>query len=120
MDGNMMDPQEYLQGDWSAVSDLAAKTAMVLAATAYRAGMRTMQLGYEHAASVGQLAADVASGGDDTDEAMAKLRDEILGAAREVTEAVWQEARRGLDDLDLMTRDDEPGDEGSRPWRVKP
>jgi hypothetical protein len=60
-------------------------------------------------------------GGADAGAAQAAFRDELIALARDSTEAMWRELRRGVDDLDAFTRpDDQPGARPSRPYRVKP
>ena len=50
-----------------------------------------------------------------------QLRDELLALARESSELALRELRRGLEDLDLFTRPDEPpAKQGDRFSRAKP
>lgn len=52
--------------------------------------------------------------------AQARFRDDLLSLARESAERSWRELRRGIDDLDALTR---PGNTTAarphRPHRVK-
>jgi hypothetical protein len=59
----------------------------------------------------------------DTAQAQATFRDEAIGLARDASELVWRELRRGVDDLDSLTRTDkwrQPGRLPRRYNRVKP
>jgi hypothetical protein len=53
-------------------------------------------------------------------EAQARFRDELLALARDSAETSWRQMRRGLDQLDAMTRTAEQLPRPSRPYRVKP
>jgi hypothetical protein len=48
------------------------------------------------------------------------FRDEILALARESAELSWREMRRGVDALDVSTRNGQAGGPVARPYRVKP
>lgn len=52
--------------------------------------------------------------------AQAKFRDELLALARDSAETSWRQVRRGLDQLDAITREDARLTRASRPYRVKP
>jgi hypothetical protein len=52
--------------------------------------------------------------------AQAKFRDELLALARDSAETSWRQVRRGLDQLDALTRAADQLPQGTRPYRVKP
>jgi hypothetical protein len=52
--------------------------------------------------------------------AQAKFRDEMLALARESAETSWRQVRRGLDQLDSLTRTADQLPQRARPYRVKP
>jgi hypothetical protein len=54
----------------------------------------------------------------DSAHAQARFRDEVIGLARDASELVWRELRRGVDDLDTLTRADK-GRHSRRYNRVK-
>jgi hypothetical protein len=59
----------------------------------------------------------------DAAKAQATFRDEAIALARDASELVWRELRRGVDDLDALTRTDprrHPGRSVRRYHRVKP
>jgi hypothetical protein len=50
-----------------------------------------------------------------------QFRDELLEIARESSEIALRELRRGVDDLDTLTRPDQPAPERQRrPYKAKP
>lgn len=108
------------ESNWQFAGELAVKAMLVAGTTSLRTGLRMMELTTEHAPGLMQLASDTAAGDADAEAAKANLREGLVTLAREVAEAGWQEARRGVDDFDLMTRPDEDGGDHNRPWRVKP
>lgn len=56
-----------------------------------------------------------------TTQAQLVFRDQFLGALRESAELNWRELRRGIDDLDAMTRPvPDTSAVPTRPYRVKP
>jgi hypothetical protein len=60
-------------------------------------------------------------GGPRTAASQAAFRDEVIALARDSAERSWRELRRGVDDLDALTRPPAAGDGGPRrPYRVKP
>jgi hypothetical protein len=96
--------------------------AVVSAATTYRVGVNWLGLLVDRAPSLAGLALEGAVGRAGSGRAQAAFRDELIGLARESAEASWRELRRGVDDLDELTRPaEEPrGGEPRRPHRVKP
>ena len=54
--------------------------------------------------------------------AQAEFRDDLIALARESAEVSWRELRRGVDDLDALTRPAErpAADRHRRPYRVIP
>lgn len=67
-----------------------------------------------------RLAATASAGGGEAARAQTAFRDELLGLLSEAAEQSWRELRRGVDELDRMTRPAEDGNGRARPYRVKP
>ena len=107
--------------DWQFAGELAMKAALVAGATSFRTGLRMIEIAAKQGPSLiaGASSTARATEKDDIEKAQAQLREAMVTMAREIAEASWQEARRGVDDFDAMTRPDDDGDH-RRPWRVKP
>lgn len=100
-------------------TELAAKAALVAGATGLRMSMRWIEIASEHGASLMKLASEAAADSDEGEHARSAFREELLTVAREVAEATSQETRRGVDDLDMMSRDDATTEDATRPWKYK-
>jgi hypothetical protein len=90
-------------------------------ATAFRIAIGCGGLLLERTPPLTRLALTIALGGQDAGRAEAMFRDDLLALVRDSAEASWREVRRGIDDLDRITRDGAtvPGDAPYRPYRVK-
>jgi hypothetical protein len=90
-------------------------------ATAFRIAVSCGGLLLERTPPLTRLALAVAVGGQDAGRAEATFRDDLLALARDSAEASWREVRRGIDDLDRLTRTGAPvpGEAPHRPYRVK-
>jgi hypothetical protein len=90
-------------------------------ATAFRIAVSCGELLLERTPPLTRLALAIALGGEDAGRAEATFRDDLLALARDSAEAGWREVRRGIDDLDRLTRDGAtvPGDAPHRPYRIK-
>jgi hypothetical protein len=98
---------------------MLATGSLVNAASAFRVGVSWLELLAERTPPMMRLALR-ASVGPDADGAQAAFRDELVALVRDSAEASWRELRRGVDDLDELTR---PGADAKqpphRPQRVK-
>jgi hypothetical protein len=94
----------------------------VSAATAFRVGSGCLELLLGRTPPLVGLAVKASAGRAGTDTAQAAFRDELVALARDSAELSWRELRRGVDDLDALTRGDgtHPGRPVRRPQRVKP
>lgn len=113
-------------GSLGAVSRLAVPRMLVLgsvvtSATAVRIGTSFVELMFDRTPPLTRLALLATLGGTEGATAEATFRDDLLALARESAEASWREVRRGVADLDRLTRSDEaqPGARPHRPYRVK-
>jgi hypothetical protein len=99
---------------------MLATGSLVSSATAFRVGAGCLELWLERAPDLLKLAAQASVGGARTGTAQAAFRDDFIALARDSAEVSWRELRRGVDQLDALTRrDDEPGERPHRPYRVK-
>jgi hypothetical protein len=101
------------------VPKLLAAGSVVSATTALRVTIANAALVARRAPSLLGLAATASAGRGGAATAQATFRDELLGLAGEAAEASWRELRRGVDDLDRLTRDNDVGGR-DRPYRAKP
>jgi hypothetical protein len=94
----------------------------VSAATAFRVGSGCLELLLQRTPPLVGLAVKASAGRAGTDTAQAAFRDELVALARDSAEVSWRELRRGVDDLDAMTRGDDKRSARPlrRPQRVKP
>jgi len=94
-------------------------SSLVCTATALRVGVGYVELlAGRTPALVGRAVA--ASVGSERSKAQAQFRDDFLALARDSAALAWRELRRGVDDLDALTRPrGEPGVRPHRPYRVK-
>lgn len=85
-----------------------------------RAALSCAELWAERTPPLVGLAVNASIRGADMPTAQARFRDDLLSLARESAERSWRELRRGIDDLDALTR---PGNTTAarphRPHRVK-
>ena len=94
--------------------------SVVSSATAFRIGVACLDLWARRTPPMVRLAASASFAGSGTRRAQAEFRDEAIALARESAEIYWRELRRGVDDLDSLTRPrHEPGARPHRPYRVK-
>lgn len=97
-----------------------AAGSLVTTTTVVRAALSCAELWAERTPPLVGLAVNASIRGDDMPKAQARFRDDLLSLARESAERSWRELRRGVDDLDALTR---PGnstaDRPRRPHRVK-
>jgi hypothetical protein len=103
------------------VPRMLAVGSVVTSATAVRVGVSWLGLAVERTPPLTRLALMAAIGGSRAGTAEATFRDDLLALARDSAEASWREVRRGVEDLDRLTRSDEaqPGNRPHRPYRVK-
>lgn len=95
---------------------LAAGT-LVTTATVVRAGLGTVELVAERTPPLVGLVVGSVRG---EQKAQAAFRDDLLALARESADRSYREFRRGVDDLDALTRPrGATGARPHRPYRVK-
>jgi hypothetical protein len=100
---------------------MLATGSLVGAATAARVTARGAGLLASRSPDLLRLAATASAGGEGARTAQAAFRDELIGLTRDAAELSWRELRRGVDELDWLTRGDDNGSETrARPYRVKP
>jgi hypothetical protein len=100
---------------------MLATGSLVGAATAVRVTRAGASLLASRSAELLRLAAAASAGGGGAPRAQAAFRDELIGLTRDAAELSWRELRRGVDELDWLTRDDDNGNQPRvRPYRVKP
>lgn len=101
-----------------------AAGSLVGATTAFRVGAGWMELCAARAPSLVALALAGSVGGDGAATRQAAFRDGVIALARDSAERSWREMRRGVDDLDALTRPEpvsaDPSRSPRRPYRVKP
>jgi hypothetical protein len=99
---------------------MVATGSLVSSATAFRVGVGCLELMVERTPPLVRLAVAATLGGRETGTAQTTFRDDFIALARDSAELSWREMRRGVDDLDALTRSrDEPGARPHRPHRVK-
>lgn len=92
----------------------------VASATAFRVGLGCLGIVAQRSRPLMELAVEASVGGSDRSKAQAEFRDDFIALARDSAEVTWRELRRGVDDLDVLTRPHEPpGARPFRPHRVK-
>ncbi len=100
---------------------MLAAGSLVGAATAARITARGAGLLASRSPDLLRMAATAAAGGGGAPTAQAAFRDELIGLTRDAAELSWRELRRGVDELDWLTRGDANGNRPRRrPYRVKP
>jgi hypothetical protein len=102
---------------------MLAVGSLVSSATGFRVGVSWLGLWAVRTPPLARLAVLAALGGSEGSRAQAAFRDDLLALARESAEASWREMRRGVDELDALTRRDDGEPSGApprRPNRVKP
>jgi hypothetical protein len=93
----------------------------VTAATAVRVSATCLELLARRTPPLVVLALRGSVGGPRTAASQAAFRDEVVALARDSAERSWRELRRGVDDLDALTRPQATGHgRPRRPYRVKP
>jgi hypothetical protein len=109
---------------------MLATGSVMTTATALRVSVSCLALLADRTPPLVRLAV-TASARADSGRAQAAFRDEVLALTRDAAEATWRELRKGVDDLDTLTR---PGENHAaqgaaqaqrrphqrRPHRVKP
>jgi hypothetical protein len=102
------------------VPRVLAAGSLVSAATAVRVGAGCFELLVERTPPLVDVAVAASFGGRATHRAEAEFRDEVLALASDSIEITWRELRRGVDELDALTRPGQkPGKKPHRPYRVK-
>ena len=101
------------------VPRLLATGSLVGAATAARVTAGGAALVARRSPGLLRLAATASAGGGQAARAQSTFRDELLGLLNDAAEQSWREFRRGVDELDRMTRPAELTDGRARPYRVK-
>jgi hypothetical protein len=99
---------------------MLATGALVTSATGVRVGAGCLELFADRAPDLARRAVSATVGNTGADTAQAAFRDDLLALARESAEVSWRELRRGVDDLDSLTRPSEPAAPPHRPYRAKP
>jgi hypothetical protein len=99
---------------------MLATGALVTSATGVRVGAGCLELIVDRAPDLARRAVSASVGTSDASTAEAAFRDDLLALARESAEVSWRELRRGVDDLDALTRTDEEAVVPLRPYRAKP
>jgi hypothetical protein len=95
-------------------------SSLVASATAVRVGVACVELLAGRTRPLVGRAVAATMGGTDKGRAQAEFRDDFLALARDSTEVTWREMRRGVDDLDALTRPrEQPGARPHRPYRYK-
>jgi hypothetical protein len=77
---------------------------LVGATTAFRVGSGSVEMLARRGPALVWLGVKASPFAPNTTQAEATFRDEMIGLARETSELVWRECRRGVDDLDALTR----------------
>jgi hypothetical protein len=100
---------------------MLATGSLVSVATAFRVGTNCVGLFARRLPPLVRLGLE-GSAGRGAGIAEAAFRDELIALARDSAEVSWREMRRGVDDLDALTR---TGGQGvlaapRRPYRAKP
>ena len=97
-----------------------AAGSLVSAATAVRVGAGCFELLADRMPPLVSGAVAASVGGRGTRQAEAEFRDDVLALARDSAEVTWRELRRGVDELDALTRPaDQPAPRPHRPYRAK-
>ena len=98
---------------------MVVTSSALSAATAARVGAGCVALAIRRAPRLAGLAALASAGPARDDTAGMTFRDELIGLLRDSAEVSWREWRRGVDELDRLTR---PAAEGAprRRHRVVP
>lgn len=117
-------PKSRARGDRPALDDpqeMLTTGALMAAASVVRVGVACLELWSERLPALIELDEKVRDTRSPAGPEQGQLRDELLAMARSSSEIVLHELRRGLEDLDVFTRPDEPpAPQGKRPYRAKP
>jgi hypothetical protein len=105
-------------------NDMLATGALMIVASAVRAGAGCLELWSERVPELVRITAEMDEHDDESGEERAamqlRVRDELMAVARNSAEIVMRELRRGVEDLDTYTREEESGAGGPpRPYRAK-
>jgi hypothetical protein len=98
---------------------MVVTSSALSAATAARVGVGCLGLAIQRGPRLVRLAAVASAGPAREGAAEMTFRDELIGLLRDSAEVSWREWRRGVDELDSLTR---PGADGAprRRHRVVP
>jgi hypothetical protein len=101
---------------------MLATGSLVSVSTAVRVGTNCLGLVAQRLPPLIRLAVKSSASPGGATMAEAAFRDELLALARDSAEVSWREMRRGVDDLDALTRTDERTSAAAlrRPYRAKP
>jgi hypothetical protein len=102
------------------VPRMLATGALVTSATGVRVGAGCLELLVDRGPKMARRAVSASVGNGEGGTAEAAFRDDLLALAREYTEVSWRELRRGVDELDALTRTDDEAEVPHRPYRAKP
>jgi hypothetical protein len=101
-----------------AVPRMIAAGSLVSAATGFRVAVGCLELLAQRTPPLIGLAVGASVRAEPTAEA--SFRDDVIALARDSAELSWRELRRGVDELDAMSRpSDEQYASPHRPYRVK-
>jgi hypothetical protein len=99
---------------------MLAAGSIVSSATAFRLARGCLDLWAQRTPPLVALAVSASVRGGDAGTAQAAFRDDVLALARDSAEISWRELRRGVADLDALTRPRDDSNAGPlRPHRVK-
>jgi hypothetical protein len=94
--------------------------SLVSSATAVRVGLGCAELWVKRTPPLLSLAVSASVRGENPGKAQAEFRDKVIALAWDSAELSWREMRRGVDDLDALTRPKErAAGRPHRPYRVK-
>jgi hypothetical protein len=83
---------------------MLATSSALSATTAVRVGVGCLGLALERGPNLIRSATLASVGASSTGAAEMTFRDELIGLLRDSAEVSWRELRRGVDDLDHLTR----------------
>jgi hypothetical protein len=104
------------------VPRVLATGSLMSVATVIRVGTNCAALVAERLPPLVRTALEGSAGRSGAKMAQAAFRDELIALARDSAEVSWREMRRGVDDLDSLTRTDDRAMAAGpyRPYRAKP
>jgi hypothetical protein len=106
VDVNVQEVSDPGENGGAYLTRLVATGSAVFAAGALRTAGRWIDLCTARSAALIELAQATRSSEPDAAQAQVVLRDEVVGLARELAEASWQETRTAMEHFDAYTRDD--------------